>query len=146
MPHHVRRRSAVTARWADGSPQAVHKGVVNNMAHRTSQHDDAGSMRDWLADVVADPWLDPQAEPPNYSARQHQTLLKAGQMIVGWAVEVARYEADLDWQWVRGADDDPAVTAGALARLIRDARSVIECAEALYTAVLSDDVDHHDSG
>lgn len=60
-------------------------------------------------------------------------------MIVGWAVEVARYEADLDWRWVRGADDDPAVTASALERLIRDARSVVEWAETLYVAALPDD-------
>ena len=109
------------------------------MACLMSQHDGAGSMRDRPADVVAGPWLHQLAESPQFSARQHETLLKAGQMIVAWAVEVARYEADLDWKWVRGADDDPAVTAGALARLIRDARSVVEWAEALYTAALHDD-------
>jgi hypothetical protein len=65
-------------------------------------------------------------------------LLKAGQMIVSWAVEVARYEADVDWQWARGLEDDPVVTANALARLIRDTRSVVEWAEALYMAAQSD--------
>jgi hypothetical protein len=104
-----------------------------------SQHDGAGSMRDRAVDVVAEPWLDQLTDSPQFSARQHETMLKAGQMIVAWAVEVARYEADLDWHWVRGADDDPAVTAGALARLIRDARSVVEWAEGLYMAALPDD-------
>jgi hypothetical protein len=58
---------------------------------------------------------------------------------VEWAVEVARYEADLDWQWVHRRDDDPSVTASALARLIHDAHAVIERAESLLRAALSED-------
>ena len=76
---------------------------------------------------------------PRYSPRQHQALLKAGQLIVEWAVEVARYEADLDWQWVHGSNEDPVVTASALARLLHDTRSVMERAEALLMATLSDE-------
>ena len=91
--------------------------------------------------MVAESWLDHPAEPSQYSRQQHQMLLKAGQMIVAWAVEVARYEADVDWQWARGPDDDPVVTANALARLIRDTRSVVEWAEALFMAARPDD-DH----
>ena len=52
---------------------------------------------------------------------------------------MARYEADVDWQWARGPDDDPTVTANALARLIRDTRSVVEWAEALYMATRPDE-------
>jgi hypothetical protein len=83
-------------------------------------------------------WGQPSHDP-QYSSRQHQALLKAGQLIVEWAVEVARYEADLDWQWVHRRDDDPAVAARALARLIHDARSVVERAEGLLRAALPED-------
>lgn len=79
------------------------------------------------------------AGQPHYSSRQHQALLKAGQLIVEWAVEVARYEADLDWQWVHRRDDDLSVTASALARLIHDAQSVVERAESLLRAALPED-------
>ena len=50
----------------------------------------------------------------------------------------ARYEADIDWQWAHSDDDDPAVTASALARLIRDSREVVGRAEALLVAALAD--------
>jgi hypothetical protein len=82
----------------------------------------------------------PVSHHPRHSLHQHQAVLKAGQLIVDWAVEVARYEADLDWRWVHAAGSDPAVTASALARLIRDARSVAARAEALLLAA------QHDSG
>ena len=75
---------------------------------------------------------------PRYSPRDHQALRKAGQIIVDWAVEVARFEVDLESQWVHGHHDDPVVTANALARLLHDARWAIEHAEAMI-ATLPDD-------
>jgi hypothetical protein len=83
----------------------------------------------------------PVSHHPRHSLHQHQAVLKAGQLIVDWAVEVARYEADLDWRWVRGAGTDPAMTASALARLIRDTRSVVDRAEALLRAAQHDSAD-----
>ena len=83
----------------------------------------------------------PVSHHPRHSLHQHQAVLKAGQMIVDWAVEVARYEADLDWRWVRGAGTDPAVAASALARLIRDTRLVADRAEALLLAAQHDMAD-----
>lgn len=75
---------------------------------------------------------------PQYTPRQHQALGKAGQLIVEWAVEVARYEADVDGQWIHGARE-PAVTASALARMLHEMRSVVERAEALVVAALEDE-------
>jgi hypothetical protein len=85
----------------------------------------------------------PASHHPRHSFHQHQAVLKAGQLIVDWAVEVARYEADLDWRWIHGAGSDPAVTASALARLIRDTRAVADRAEALLLAAQHDSGDQH---
>lgn len=88
--------------------------------------------------AAAEPWrARPPADLP--PAPHDEVLAKAGQLIVEWAVEVARYEADPDWRWVHGAHEDPAVTAGALARLIRETRSVAERAEALLMVALADE-------
>lgn len=111
------------------------------MARPPPHHRGVTSARDWASDVVAEPWPEHPTDYPRYSLRQHQALLKAGQLIVDWAVEVARYEADLDWQWVRGAGNDPSVTAGALARLIRDTQAVVDRAEALLLAARPDVAD-----
>ena len=99
-----------------------------------------GTTRDRVGDALAGPLLGQRVGRPTYTTRQQQQVLaKAGQVIVEWAVEVARYEADIDWQWVHGDDDDPAATLNALTRLISESRSVVERAEALLLAALPDD-------
>lgn len=107
-----------------------------------THHDAAGrrgeSARDRVDVEVAEPWSRPPTGYPQHSPRQQEVLSKAGQLILEWAVEVARYEADIDWQWIHRADD-AAVTASALARLIHETRSVLERAEALLIAALPDD-------
>lgn len=111
------------------------------MAGRTPQHDGEGRRvpaRNGVDDTVAEAWLRQTAECSQYSPRQQEVLSKAGQLILEWAVEVARYEADIDWQWIHRADD-PAVTASALTRLIRETRSVVERAEALLLAAQPDE-------
>lgn len=114
------------------------------MAASTSDHTDAdlGSHRQvanqQIDDVVAELVHGRRQGSSCYSPDQHQTLIQAGQTIIAWAVEVARYEADIDWQWSHRDDDDPTVTASALARLIRDAREVVGRAESLLVAALAD--------
>lgn len=99
---------------------------------------DRWSVGERADDAVAALLHGPLARQPRYSEGQRETLVKAGQLIIEWAVEVARYEADIDWQWAHRDDDDPAVTASALARLIRDSREVVGRAEALLVAALAD--------
>lgn len=94
--------------------------------------------REQVDDAVTGLLHGPPARQAQYSDDQREMLVKAGQLIVEWAVEVARYEADIDWQWSHRDDDDPAVTASALARLIRDAREVVGRAEGLLVTTLAD--------
>jgi hypothetical protein len=96
------------------------------------------SARERVHDAGAGPWLRQPAACPKYSPRQQEVLSKAGQLILEWAVEVARYEADIDWQWIH-RDDDPAVTAKALARLIHETRAAADRAEALLNAAIPED-------
>lgn len=94
--------------------------------------------RDRMQGEAAELWPSQESASAEYSPRQQEVLSKAGQLILEWAVEVARYEADIDWQWIYRSDD-PAVTASALTRLIRETRSVLERAESLMMAALPDE-------